>query len=341
MLESTDYGGVLARRDVRSAARIYVKGLFVAEEPNFLFSYNITKPSAALRRALNRERSNLGRGAYSDRVKAILTACWSTEVAGLLAEDLNGYTSGRLHDELGWRDVAVHACRVLQTNEKVMFVTAWQMAGDTAQLRYARDDGYRIVVVPEDIARSLGGLTDLNGRPLIDLDRYRNEWNESFSFTFVEAAAMTPAERAAFGRTQEIGALAGVDLARRNTVVLISGTMRLNETGNPVLGIWEAAERRIVIRRDQLGELTRYGGYVAPRDRTHDQRNSGRVTGLRIRAVTPARPDSRHGATRLKPRRDHGLHACSSVLNSARSSDAEVGLPASWLSRSSVFQTAR
>lgn len=86
-----------------------------------------------------------------------------------------------LHDELAWRDVAVHACRVLQTHEKVLFVTAWQMTAGTAQLRYARDDGYRIVVVPEDIALSLGGLTDLNGQPLVDLSRYRDEWNDSFS----------------------------------------------------------------------------------------------------------------------------------------------------------------
>jgi hypothetical protein len=135
LLESTEYGDVLARTDRRSPARVYVKGLFVAEEPNFLFSYNVTKLSAVLRRALNRERSNVGRGAYTDRVKAILTACRSTEVAGPLAEDLDAYTSGRLHDELSWREVALHACRVLQTNEKVIFVTAWQMAGDTAQLQ--------------------------------------------------------------------------------------------------------------------------------------------------------------------------------------------------------------
>jgi hypothetical protein len=260
LLESTEYGAVLDRTDRNRPARIYVKGLFVAEEPNFLFSYNITKLSASLRRALNRERSNVGRGAYSDRVKAILTACRSTEVAGPLAEDLNAYTAGRLHDELGWRDVALHACRVLQTNEKVLFVTTWQLGGDTAQMQYAKDDGYRIVVVPEDIARSLGDLTDLNGRPLVDLDRYRDEWNDSFSFSFIDSAAMTSAERAVFSRTGEIGALARVDLARRKTAVLISETMRLNETGNPVLGVWEEAAQRIVIRRDQLTGLGRYAG---------------------------------------------------------------------------------
>ncbi len=127
-------------------------------------------------------------------------------------------TARRLYDELAWRDVALHACRVLQTNEKVVFATAWQMAAGGAQLRYAQDDGYRIVVVPEDIARSLSGLTDLNGKPLVDLDGYRNEWNAS------------------------------------------SETMRLNETGNPVLGLWEQAERRIIIRRDQLNAFASYAG---------------------------------------------------------------------------------
>jgi hypothetical protein len=42
--------------------------------------------------------------------------------------------------------------------------------------------------VPDDIARSLGDLTDLDGRPLVDLDKYRDEWNESFAFDFVGRA---------------------------------------------------------------------------------------------------------------------------------------------------------
>jgi hypothetical protein len=43
-------------------------------------------------------------------------------------------------------------------------------------------------------------------------------------------------------------------------VVLISETMRLSERGDPVLGLWEAHEQRIVVRRDQLGGLARYAG---------------------------------------------------------------------------------
>jgi hypothetical protein len=71
---------------------------------------------------------------------------------------------------------------------------------------------------------------------------------------------MTPAELAIFARTRDISALVGADLSRRRIDVLISETMRLNESGDPVLGLWEGAERRIVIRRDQLAALSRYAG---------------------------------------------------------------------------------
>jgi hypothetical protein len=260
VLETTEFGDVIERFDKRQPARVYVKGLLVAEEPDFLFSYNITKLSAPLRRALNRERSNVGRTAYSDRVKAILKACTSSEVAGPLAEDLNAFAAGRSHDEINWRDVALHACQVLQTNERVVFVSAWQMAQDTAQVRYAQADGYRIVVVPDDIARSLGSLSDLDGKPMVNLDRYRDDWNDSFSFSFVDPAAMTAQERAVYARTGEISALASIDLSRRGIAVLVSGTMRLSDGGDPVLGVWEAADRRIVIRRDQLASLASYAG---------------------------------------------------------------------------------
>ena len=121
------------------------------------------------------------------------------------------------------------------------------------------------MVVPDDIARSLGGLTDLDGRPIVDLNRYRDESNDSFSFTFAETGVMTASERAVFARTGEIATLADVDLSRRRVAVLISETMRLNDAGDPVLGVWESGERRIVIRRDQLSGIASYAGTCCTR----------------------------------------------------------------------------
>lgn len=249
VLEHTSVGDVLERGDAEQPGRIYVKGLIVAEEPNFLFSYNITSLNAPLRRALNRERSNVGRTAYTDQVKKILKSCGSADVAGLLARDLKTYITGNVHDELLWKDVALHACRVLQTATNVIFVTPWQTG--IAPVLHARDDGYEIVVVSDEIAAGLGSLTDLEGRPMFDVGAYVAEWNDSFVYKFVPVAALTPSEQRILASAEHASQLARVDLASMNVSIAISETTRLS-AGSEVVGVWEPAERRIVIRRDQL-----------------------------------------------------------------------------------------
>ena len=264
VLETTGVGQALAKTGPRRPGRIYVKGLLVAEEPNFLFSYNITALNTPLRRALNRERSNVGRTAYTDRLKKILTACTSHAVAGALSADLAEYETGRAHDEImSWTEVAVHACRVLPTYEKVVFVTAWDLGEGSPQLAYARNEGYRLVVVPATVAAKLRGLSDLAGKPIIDLSGYRRQWNDSFSFTFVDEARLSAAERVVFGHARRIVALAGVHVGA-GTVrqVLISETMRLSEAGDMTVGVWQPAERTIVVRRDQLISVATFAGVL-------------------------------------------------------------------------------
>lgn len=255
-LETTRYGEVLAKHNPKAAGSVYVKGLLVAEEPNFLFSYNVTSLNAALRRALNRERSNVGRSAYSDRVKEILKESRTAEVAGPLSEDLGRFIRGGMHDELVWKDVALHACRVLQTAEKVLFVTVMQFG--LPAVHYARDDGYRILIAPDDIVFALGKLTDLDGRPMFDLSRFNEEWNNSFSYNFVHVDQLSAAEQTVYALTGLAAALAGVNLADLNITIAVSETMRLSERGTEILGVWEAAERRIVIRRNQLVDPVRW-----------------------------------------------------------------------------------
>jgi hypothetical protein len=257
-LESTRYGEVLAKPSREAPGRIYVKGLLVAEEPNFLFSYNITAINAKLRRALNRERTNVGRTAYSERVKEVLKDSRSTDVAGPLTGDLRQFVSGKMHDELRWKDVAVHACRALQTTDKVLFVTVRQSG--MSSVHYAREDGYRIVVVSDDIARSLKDQTDLNGNPMFDISRFHEEWNDSFTYNFVDPDQLSMAERDVYDLTDPTAELAGVDLLSEKILVAVSETTRLSDGGAQVAGVWEPLERRIVVRRDQLGDAVTYCG---------------------------------------------------------------------------------
>ncbi|MEA3055227.1 MAG: hypothetical protein QOD30_659 [Actinomycetota bacterium] len=259
VLEETRYGVVLERAPDAPAARIYVKGLLVAEEPSFLFSYDILDVNASLRRALNRERSNVGRGAYSDRVKDILRESTSAAVAQPLTDDLARFTTGGQHDEIRWKDVAVHACRVLQSRSKVVFVTARELG--SAAVAYARDDGLRAVVVPDDIVRALRTVTDLDGKPMFDLAAFNAEWNESFTFTFVPRSKMTKDERDIFDLTTDVLELADVDLDDAGVAAIkISETMRLDEGGSQVVGLCDHENGLIVIRRDQLADAATYFG---------------------------------------------------------------------------------
>ena len=86
ILEKTVYGEVI--ENTTDVADLYVNGVKVAEEPNFLFSYNITSLTSQLKKALNRERLNVGRSAYTSRVKDILMSSSSDMVIDMLIDDL-------------------------------------------------------------------------------------------------------------------------------------------------------------------------------------------------------------------------------------------------------------
>jgi hypothetical protein len=258
VLDTTQYGAVL--RPDGKTARIYVNGLLVAEEENFLFSYNVTSLTAPLRKALNRERSNVGRGAYSDRVKTILLASSAPAVAEALAGELSRFEEGDAHDEVQqWIDVQLHACKILNATSKVVFVTSEQMYLDGKLIDYAGADGYRIIVVPRSLATKLPNLQDISGQPVRNLDVFYQEWEDSFAFQFVDPADLNLSERNVFQHTEAISALLGKKCPRIKRI-LISETMRVDRSGYEAAGLWQPSDRSIIIKRDQLKNLRLYSG---------------------------------------------------------------------------------
>jgi hypothetical protein len=258
VIEETTAGAILKRGS--GPAPIYVNGLRVAEEENFLFGYNVTSMTKRLRAALNRERSNVGRSAYTDRVKAILLAATSAEATGALAADLGGYQTGRWHDETQWVDVAVHACQVLNAHARVVFVTPGELSVDAGVIGQAQLDGYRPVVVPETLSQKLRSAVDIIGLPIRDLGNFIVELNASFKFSFVDPDDLSPDERAVYEATGAILTLRGGQ-PREVKEITISETMR-PEIGRfeTTYGVWERELGRIVIKRDQLRSLNDYAG---------------------------------------------------------------------------------
>ncbi len=256
MLEKTQYGEILKKDSI---SKIYINGIKVAEEDNFLFSYNITSLTGAMRKALNRERTHVGRTAYTERVKSILLSSGDKNVAQLLVQDLEGYQRGTEHDEMKYVDVAVHACKILNTSSSVVFVTPQQLQYDITAVDNARNDGLSIVVVPETISQKIQGMQDSSGNIMRDLGQYNLEWNESFEFKFVKPDELTESEREIYDKTSDIFNLIG-GKPKMIKEISISETMRREESGTEALGLWESDKNRIVIKRDQLKNLELYAG---------------------------------------------------------------------------------
>lgn len=257
-LERTQYGEVLEKKE--ETARIYVNGVKVAKEENFIFSYNITSLTKAIRRALNRERTNVGRSAYSERVKSILLSCKSKIIAKSLVNDLKGYQDGTLHDELKWTDVSVHACRLLNSLEKVVFFTPEELMYATDMVDKARSDGYEIVTILENVNEKIRGLRDVSGNLIRDMNQFRREWNESFEFKFIDEKDMTPKEREIFRLTDAILSFVGGKPGKVREI-RVSETMRMeSHSFAEAAGLWAETAGRIIVKRDQLRSLRGYAG---------------------------------------------------------------------------------
>lgn len=275
-LGTSSYGTVLAR-PAGADATIFINGLKVADDPDLLFSYNITSLTKPLRKALNRERSNVGRAAYSDRVKAILLDCTDAAVVDALVDDLQGYQTGTWHDEVQRVDVGLHACQQLAARTDTIFLTPLDILTAPDFVDRAQGDGLDVVVVPDTIATKLRGQTDASGQPIRDLDGYRDEWNDSFTFEFVDPSRFTPAEQQVWASLDDIMAFRG---GRPTAVrqVRVSETMRLAEGDyREACGVWDPAGGTIVIKRSVLADIGRFAGTVL-HEVAHATSGAGDVT---------------------------------------------------------------
>jgi len=260
VLETTRFGQILQRRPDRSA-RIYVKGLVVAEEPEFAFSYNVTSLTAPMRRALNRERTNVARTAYNERVKAMLLAAESPGVARVLVDDLRNLAAGRSREEVrAWTDVGVRACQVVNAARPVVFVTAEQLVVDKEMVDRAVADGREVITIPSTVAMKLSAVTDVVGKPLQSLERFANDWAASVELRFVDERDLAAEERAVFSRWREIAALDG-GVPPNVTAVRVSETMRpsIAEGMHPA-GLWDPISGEVVVHRSQLRNVADFAG---------------------------------------------------------------------------------
>lgn len=242
LLEKTPYGEVYSRS--ADSAHIYVNGVQVAIEENFLFSYNITNINAQIKKALNRERSNVGRTAYSNSIKKILTQCTGNVVLYELVDDLSNVMLGTNKDESSWLDVSTHAAKTLDKQGDVVFVTPNERAALTnEQVEILQQSGKRVVLITDNVKDKLGS-------EVTTFTNVMQDYHESFEYTFIDHAQLTDAEKAVFDTREAAIAFLKRHKYRHSAPIRISESIRVNEYGETTSGVWDGTQ--IIIKRSVL-----------------------------------------------------------------------------------------
>lgn len=252
-LESTRYGEVYAC-EKKQIPSVYINGVKVAEEMNFMFNYNITSMNAQIRKALNRERSNVGRTAYADTVKNILKSCKKDDVLLPLVDDLQNRMMGTNKDETAWVDVATHAAKTLNKNGNVVFMTPLQRAGLTAQqVEILEQSGKKLVMVTDDVFGKISNNVET-------FDDIYNDYNESFQYKYVNYQDLTPAEQNVFDLRNKI-----TDYLKSAYKICpnikVSENIRIGIFGGSTEGVHEG--NTIIIKRSVLSDAKRFCGVLA------------------------------------------------------------------------------
>lgn len=260
VLDRTPAGEILEKRT--DVAEIFINGIKVAEEENFLFSYNITSITATLKKALNRERTNVGRSAYTDRIKAILLASENEDVIDELTDNLEEMSSGNQTDELKWIEVQKHAIKQLNAIEDTVFVTPTEIQNTNgAILDIVRNSGKKPVFITENVMKRVNEEVDVQGNQISTISTVLEDYKESFEYDFVTYNELTPSEQYVYDMTDLI--LSEMESNLQKEQIRISTCLQPELYADTYAGIWDQEEQIVVIRRDMLADVSTYLGVLA------------------------------------------------------------------------------
>jgi hypothetical protein len=255
LIDSTVFGGIYSRTE--TGGKVYINGVFAAEEDNFMFTYNITSLTDSIKKKLNRERINVGRSTYSGRIKDILLNSKAAFVNNCLIKQANDKYLGEQYDELSWIEIRKKALNLLNTSSKVIFLTENEIQEKPDIIDWAKRDGFKVISISEKEKEKLDHQMDSGGPVIRTSEIFIGEIEESFKYKFINYNDLKSSEKAVYKSHKKIFKL--VNLPSWNTPkILISETMRL--TNDDTCGVWDSTLNAIVIKRSQLTSIQTFSG---------------------------------------------------------------------------------
>ncbi len=264
ILASTEYGEVI--KSTSNGGDIYINGVLVANEPNFLFSYNINKLDSFLKRAINRERSNVGRTAYASMVRKILLSCESDEVGNYLSDDLTKFSSGQNHDELRWVDVQTHAAKIIAKQSKAVFVTSKEIQENIDLVNEATDAERKVIIIPETLSKKIEETNNTSepqdDKKITTFTEFVKKRSENFQYEFTDEKTFSYEEKKNYDLINKVFDLIG-GKPPIITGVRISETMQKDTTTFSACdGVWDHQRKQIIIYRKILADRNRFIGVL-------------------------------------------------------------------------------
>lgn len=251
-IEITEFGEVYKKDG--EIATIYVNGIQVALEENYMFDYNITKLSMAMKKALNRERSNVGRVAYAETVKKLLLKSNSESIIQNLIYELKNYNMGGSYDEINYVDIQVHAMKTYNTRKPVMFVSqerAYQLTNDDKEK--IKDSGRELIIVPQNAFDKIEYSKDYNGNAMGTFELVQKEYNEGFKYIWVSTESLSSSRKNVWEKRNDVMNWLGDTNWRHK--IQISKTINENVSGD-TQGVYDSNENAIIIKEDILDNET-------------------------------------------------------------------------------------
>lgn len=255
-IDSTDYGDIYKRDN--DTAYIYINGVRVAEEPSFMFSYNITKKNKAISNALNRERTNVGRGAYTPTVKNILKLATSDAAISQMIKELKKDDS---YDELTWKDIQIHAVVEANKTGNVVFTsTKKYRAMPLSQREEIERSGKELVTIKDATYESLPNFDDL-GNPIMTVDEVIRQDAKKFNYQFIEPSELTVSEQSMLQIIPTVIAMLSYDM-RYSQRIHISESINPADALTHADGLYRRSEDDIIILRKKLADKADFLGVL-------------------------------------------------------------------------------
>jgi len=253
-LDETKYGEIYYNDGV--IATIFLNGVKIAEEPNFLYSYNITKVPNSLRNALNRERINVGRTVYAKRIESILLTSTNKHVMNRLATELQMKDTDKSHDEIKWKEILIHAIRIKNADGRTVFITKGDMENDFVTIDNIKREGFEIILIPYDLKKFLEKINDINNKTINDLKNFIKVSEDNHVFNFVDYSQLNIDEKNIYDAGIMLLQLVP-QMNNKNYEIKISETLKCG-----IDGLCDFNKKLIIIKRSVLKSMDRYLGVL-------------------------------------------------------------------------------